>query len=471
MSSATLSQTLTAKYEDLYALTPFQQGILFHVLDTPNAGVYLNQQRYTLRGDLDLEAFKKALQGVMDRHQILRTSFVLSAPSGPLQVVYRKLNLPWTMHDWSDMPRAEADERIQAFVQADFKQGFDLVRAPLMRITLIKIEPDLYEFVWSFHLLLMDGWSMQVILRELLALYHGLVAGKPANLPPPVLYRDFINWLQQQPEDQAEGYWRKTLAGFTTPTPLGYDRLPLPDVPEEPDFKEKIVLLDEASSDQVRAFSLQQRLTLNTVIQGAWTLLLSSRSGMTDLLFGAAVSGRSAGIPRIDSAVGIFVNVVPTRVRVPADERVASWLRGIQRQQAEARRFEFCSLVRVQSWSEVPRTQPLFESGIVFQNFPAMASAPDEETGSVKVVGVHLIERNNIPMLLVVEPGARFHFRIVYMGSRFDDNTIDQVLENFQRILMELINNPDAPVASISHHGDNERQSLIDSFNQSLASL
>ena len=471
MSSATLSKTLTAKYEDLYPLTPFQQGILFHVLDTPKAGVYLNQQRYTLRGDLDLEAFKQALQGVMDRHQILRTSFVLSAPSGPLQVVYRKLNLPWTMHDWSDLPREEKTQRLEALLQSDFKQGFDLLRAPLMRIILVRIEPDLYEFIWSFHLLLMDGWSMQVILRELLALYHGIVSGQPAQLPPPILYRDFITWLLQQPESQAENYWRKSLAGFTNPTPLGYDRTPLPGEVADPDFKETIVLLDEASSDQVRAFSVQQRLTLNTVIQGAWTLLLSRRSGMTDLLFGTAVSGRSAVIPRIDSAVGVFVNVLPTRVSVPADQRAASWLRDIQRQQAEARRFEFCSLVRIQSWSEVPRNRTLFESGIVFQNFPTMVSASHADTNTVKVVGVHLIERNNIPMLLVVEPGARFHFRIVYMGSRFDDSTIDQILENFQRILMELINNAHAPVASISHHGDNERQSLIDSFNQSLASL
>ena len=465
MSSATLPAALSAKFEDLYPLTPFQQGMLFHVLDTPEAGVYLNQQRYTLRGELELPAFKQALQGVMDRHQILRTSFVLSAPGGPLQVVYRRLNLPWTMHDWSGLSRVEADERFREFLHSDFLQGFDLQRAPLMRITLIRIEPDLYEFVWSFHLLLMDGWSMQVMLRELLALYHGIVTGQPADLLPPIPYREFIKWLQQQPEDQAETYWRKTLAGFTDPTPLNFDRTPLPDVPEHPDFKETIVLLDEARSDQVRAFAVQQRLTLNTLVQGAWALLLSRRSGTEDVVFGTVVSGRSAMIPRIDSAVGVFINALPSRVRVPVDGRVRSWLREVQRQQAEARRFEFCSLVRIQAWSEVPRDKPLFESAIVFQNFPTMVSTSEAET--VKVVGVNLIERNNIPMLLVVEPGKRFHFRIVYMGSRFDDPTIDEILESFQRILLELTTDPNAALASISHRGDLERQSLIDSFNQS----
>ena len=462
--------SLTANFEDVYPLTPFQQGMLFHVLDTPEAGVYLNQQRYTLRGELDLAAFKQALQGVMDRHQILRTAFVLSAPGGPLQVVFRRLNLPWVMHDWSELSPSQSAERLDAFLQTDFQSGFDLQRAPLMRITLIRTQKNTYEFIWSFHLLLMDGWSMQVMLRELLAFYHGIVSGQPVELPPPIPYRDFIKWLQQQSEADAEMHWRKTLAGFTRPTPLNFDRTPPSGVPERPNFKEKIVYLDERNSENLRAFSTQHRLTLNTIIQGAWALFLSRRSGTTDVLFASVVSGRSAVIPRIDSAVGVFVNALPARVRVPVDGNVVPWLKDVQKQQAESRLFEFCSLVRIQSWSEVPRSQPLFESVVIFQNLPRMVSMPDSSS-AVQVVGVSLIERNNVPLALVVEPGDRFHFRIVYMGSRFDDATIDRMLENFQKIIIDLTNNSDAALASISYQVDTERQLLIDSFNQSLASL
>ena len=464
-----MSSSLAEKFEDVYPLTPFQQGMLFHVLDTPDAGVYLNQQRYTLRGDLNLPAFKQALQGVMDRHQILRTAFVLAAPGGPLQVVFRRLNLPWTMHDWSELSRGESAERLDAFLQSDFQAGFDLQRAPLTRTTLLRTEVDTYEFIWSFHLLLMDGWSMQVILRELLAIYHGLVSDEPVDLPPPIPYRNFINWLQRQSEDQAEAYWRKALAGFNRPTSLAFDRTPLPNEPERPDFKEKIVLLDETNTEKLRAFSVQHRLTLNTIIQGAWALFLSRRSGTDDVVFASVVSGRSAVIPRIDSAVGVFVNALPARIRVPVDGQVVTWLRDVQKQQAEARRFEFCSLVRIQQWSELPRSVPLFQSVVIFQNFPTMVTVPESST--VKVVGVSLIERNNVPLALVVEPGTRFHFRIVYMGSRFDDLTIDRMLENFRRILIELISNSDRALSSISYQVDTERQLLIDGFNQSVASL
>lgn len=464
-----MSSALTANFEDVYPLTPFQQGVLFHVLDAPDAGMYLNQQRYTLRGELDLPAFKKALQAVMNRHQILRTAFLLSGLDGPHQVVYRDVKLRWVMHDWSELSPAETSERLEAFLQADFQSGFDLKRVPLNRTTLIRMEKDLYEFIWSFHLLLMDGWSMQVMLKDLLALYHSFHTGEAIELEPPLLYREFIKWQQQQPQDQAEDYWRKTLTGFASPTPLVFDRMPQPGVSEQPAFKEKVVLLDEPATNNLRDFAFQYRLTLNTMLQGAWALLLSRRSGTTDVVFGSAVSGRSAFIPKIDNAVGVFVNVLPARVLVPRDLQVVPWLRNLQKQQAEARRFEFCSLASIHGWSEMPRNWPLFESVLVFQNFPTGVTLP-ESTG-IEVIRVSLIERNSAPLALVVEPGSRLHLRLVYMSSRFDDATIDEMLEKLQRILIELTTNSSAPVSSISYHEEEERKLLIESFNQSLASL
>jgi condensation domain-containing protein len=464
-----MSSALTAKFEDVYPLTPFQQGVLFHVLDTPDAGMYLNQQRYTLRGDLDLPAFKQALQAVMNRHPILRTAFLLAGLDGPHQVVYRQVKLPWLMYDWSHLSPAEAAARVDAFLRSDFQSGFDLKHVPLNRTTLIRTAPDVYEFIWSFHLLLMDGWSMQVILRDLLTLYQSFHTGQPVELEPPLPYREFIKWQQRQPQDQAEAYWRKTLMGFNSPTSLVYDRMPVDGVPEKPDFKEHVVLLDEATTEQLRTFTLQHKLTLNTLLQGAWALLLSRRSGTNDVVFGSAVSGRSPFIPKIDHAVGVFVNVLPARVFVPRDVPVVQWLKNFQKQQAEARRFEFCSLANIHGWSDMPRSKPLFESVVVFQNFPTGGALP--ETSGIKVVGVGLLERNSVPLALVGEPGARMHLRLVYMGSRFDDATIEQMHANLRHILVDLATNSDAPLSTISYQADTERQFLIDSFNQSLASL
>jgi len=464
-----MSSSLAAKFEDIYPLTPFQQGVLFHVLDAPDAGMYLNQQRYTLRGDLHLAAFKQALEGVVSRHQILRTAFLLSGLDGPHQIVYRQARLPWAMFDWSELPSAESSARMQAFLRSDYQQGFDLKRVPLNRMTLLHTGHDMYEFVWSFHLLLMDGWSMQVMLKDLLTLYHSIRTGQTVELETPLPYREFIKWQQRQPQDQAEAYWRNVLKGFTTPTPLVFDKTPPAGIAVRPDFKEKNVVLDEETTNSLRLFGNKYHLTLNTLIQGAWALLLSRRSGTDDVLFGNAVSGRSAAIPKIDSAVGLFVNVLPVRVIVPPAARVIDWLNGLQKQQVEEMRYEFCSLASIHRWSDVPRDQPFFDSVIVFQNYPGGVAVP--ESAGIEVVNVEVIERSNVPLALVPNPAPQLALKIVYMGSRFEDATIDRILENLSRILTELPANAGAALASISYQVDTERQLLIDSFNQSLASL
>jgi amino acid adenylation domain-containing protein len=455
--------------EDVYPLTPFQQGMLFHVLDAPDAGMYLNQQRYTLKGELDLSAFRNAFQAVMDRHQILRTAFNLSAPDGPVQMVYRHLNIPWAVHDWRELSPAEEAEALQSLLQADYECGFDLAHPPLLRITLVRTEPEVYEFIWSFHLLLLDGWSVQVIFNELLSFYRAFRTGQAVTLEPPIRYRDYIDWLQRQSQDQAESYWRRSLAGFTTPTSLGADRTAVAGAPSTQTYKEKRLVLDDAITTALHSFAGQHRLTLNTLIQGAWALLLSRRSGSDDVVFGSVVAGRAADFPGIDAAVGVFVNALPARVRVPDDGPVAPWLEELQTQQAEARSFEYCSLVSIQGWSEVPRRQPLFESVLIFQNILHDDSLPESE--GVKVLGISSTERSNLPLALVVEPGARLVFRIVYQSSRFEDATIDRILENLQRTISGITTNPSTTLSSLSYHADTQRKLLIDSFNQSLASL
>ena len=167
--------------EDSYPLTSFQQGILFHILDRPARGIYLNQQSYTLKGQLDVQALQKAFQEVVDRHQILRTAFILSAQGGPLQMVFRQVNLPWAMYDWRDLPPAEADEHLALLQQTEYGLGFELSRAPLMRLTLVQRDADLYEFIWSYHLLLLDGASGAVALKSCLNFMKAFKHASPSS--------------------------------------------------------------------------------------------------------------------------------------------------------------------------------------------------------------------------------------------------------------------------------------------------
>jgi non-ribosomal peptide synthetase component F len=216
----------------------------------------------------------------------------------------------------------------------------------------------------------------------------------------------------------------------------------------------------------VRSYAAQHRLTLNTLVQGAWALLLSRRSGTDDVVFGSVVSGRAADFQGIDSAVGVFVNAIPARVRVPSDGPVVPWLEEIQKQQVEARRFEFCSLVDIQGWSEVARRNPLFESVLIFQNIPADRALPESE--GVSVVKISATERSNLPLALIVEPASQLRYRIVYQSNRFEEPTIARILQNLQRTITEITSGAVTTLASLSP-AELERKQLLDSFNQSFA--
>lgn len=459
-----LLTTEAENIEDIYPLTSFQQGMLFHILNAPDAGIYLNQQRYTLRGSLDLPAFRKAFDLVMERHQIIRTAFLLSALNGPAQVVYRRLTLPWVEYDWQELSAERQVNKLDELLKADYDRGFELTRAPLMRVAVIRRESDLYEFIWSFHLLLMDGWSVPIIFRELLAFYRALRGAQPVELERPVRYGDYIAWLQKQDQLPPEKYWRDTLDGFVSPTSLAFDKTPAADTAEQQGYGERSLLLNEDTTALFRSFAIRHRLTINTLLQGAWASLLSRRSGKDDVVFGSVVSGRAAGFPGVDSAVGVFVNALPVRVRLPPDGALVPWLLDLQAQQAEARRFEFCSLVRIQGWSEVPRGVPLFNSVLIFQNIPTDLSLPESE--GLNVIGIHSTERTNVPLALVVEPHSQMLLRIVYQRSRFNDSTIARILESLQRCLIEITTNSEATLATLNGY-DPERTQLVNTFNQS----
>jgi hypothetical protein len=453
--------------EDIYPLSPLQQGMLFHLMLAPGAGMYLNQMRCTLSGELDVEAFKAAFQQVIDRQQVLRTAFAWGTHDRPFQVVHRRMTLPWDEHDWRGVPATEQQERIEGMLREGQARGFDISRVPLMNVVLIRLRDDVYQLFWSYHLMILDGWSTSLILKEVIAAYGALRRKQPAGLEPPVPYRKYIDWIQRQDQGEAEAFWRRTLRGFNTPTPLVEDRRPSGERPLADPFRERALQFAEADTDTLRSFSKTRRLTLNTLTQATWALLLARRSGTDDVVFGGVVSGRPVDLPGIESAVGLFINTLPVRVVIEHDAPVLPWLRAIQTQQAQARRFEYSSLVDVQGWSDVPRGRNLFESILIFQNFPSDVSLAGPGT-NLRVVEMGLVERNSYPLTLVVEPGARLLIKLVYDSRRFDEATVDRLMESFRRLLLNMLERAEDTLASLSPETEVESASLLDAFNQSL---
>ncbi|WP_299491399.1 condensation domain-containing protein, partial [Acaryochloris sp. IP29b_bin.137] len=362
-----------AQVLDIYELSPTQQGMLFHTLFAPDTGIYFEQRHCLLQGTLDCDAFMQAWQQVVDRYDVLRTDFHWQEADQPLQVVYDTVALPWIVEDWQALTPAQQAAKLEALLAQDRAQGFQLDQAPLMRCALLQLSPDLYRFIWSYHHLLMDGWCNGVLVKDVLAIYRSIREDSTLQLLPPKLYKDYIVWLQQQDQTQSENYWRQILSGFEAPTPLGIDRAaPLQG---HSSFGEQQSQLTAALSADLQAFAQRSRLTLNTLFQGVWAIILSRYSGQSDVLFGITVSGRPPILAGIESMVGLFINTVPLRSHVPSDASLLQWLQELQQEQRDREAYGYSALTDLQSWSDIPSGSPLFESLLVFENYPVSIEA------------------------------------------------------------------------------------------------
>jgi amino acid adenylation domain-containing protein/non-ribosomal peptide synthase protein (TIGR01720 family) len=422
--------------EDVYPLSPMQEGLLFHSLFAPRSGVYVEQLSCRIERGLDVESFKRAWQAVVDRHPMLRSSFAWEELREPLQVVWRDVKLAWCEEDWRGLDPAEQRRRLDEVLQANREHGFDLRRAPLIRLALFQTGADAYRFVWCYHHVLLDGWCTDLLFKELFACYESCRSGVPLHLQRPRPYRDFVAWLRRQDRGRAEEFWRGALLGFRSPTPLGEERPPgsEPSADGE-DLGEELLRLSRESTQAVEALARRLQVTLNTVLQGAWALLLSRYAGEDDVVFGATVSGRPAELAGATSMLGLFINTLPVRVRVNPDLRVREYLQALQRQQAEARAYDYSALVDIQSWSEVPRGKPLFASLLAFENYPVDASIRERAGETLGISGVRDVERTNYPLTLAALPGAELQVCFDYDGRRLGTALVRRMIADLAKLL------------------------------------
>ena len=414
--------------EDAYPLSPMQEGLLFHNLYAPESGLYVAQYACEMQ-NVDVDALRRAWQEIVDRHGAFRTAFVWKNVEKPLQVVGRRVELPFQVEDWRTLAATEQQQQLDSYLETDRRRGFALNKAPLLRIALFQTSDDTYQLVLSHHHITVDGWSMALVFQEAFALYEAYAAGRDLQLSPSAPYRNYIAWLQQQDLNQAETFWRENLNGFTTPTPLVIDRV---SALHGETFAEQHVKLSTATTAALQTLARQQQLTMNTLVQGAWALLLSRYSGERDVVFGSVIAGRPGALPNVESMVGIFINNLPVRVRVAPETQLIPWLQKLQEQVSEARQYEYSPLAQVQGWSDVPRGLPLFSSIVAFQNFP---STPAREHGERKIGTLRTFESQNYPLALTASVGSELSLVLKYNVSLFESSAITRMLGHLETLL------------------------------------
>jgi amino acid adenylation domain-containing protein len=447
--------------EAFYPLSPMQQGMLFHTLYSPGSGIYLDQISCVLSGELNVAAFGRAWRQVLDRHAALRTGFLWEGLKEPVQVVRRGVELPLETLDWSAVDEDGQRALFDAHLETNRKLGFELSNPPLMRLALIKLGDRRHRLVWSRHHMVMDGWSVSILLGELFAAYDAFSEGMDFGLPAARPFRDYIAWLKRQDMAQAERFWRRALKGFTAPTRLG--AAPASGQGAGDPYAKREIRLSAELTSGLRSFAGAWGLTLNTVIQGAWALLLNRYSGERDVLFGATVSGRPSSLPGVESMLGLFINTVPVRVDVPPDAPLIEILRGIQDQQSEVRQYDYAPLMEVHGWSEVPRGTPLFETLLVFQNYP-LDEGLREQKSEIEIQDFRSFEQTNYPLTLDVGPGPQILLRALYDGGRFDSATVERILGHLEALLEGFLTGDVRRQENLSLASGREK-SLLESWN------
>jgi amino acid adenylation domain-containing protein len=449
---------------DFYRLSPMQEGMLFHTLQDGTAGAYIEVTTCVLAGNVDGSVMREAWRQIVARHDILRAAFLWEGLDEPLQIIRRTVDLPWIEYDWRELTAAEQASELKCLLQAERLQGFELEQAPLMRFSFIRIGLEKFRLVWTHHHLLFDGWSSGILLREFFAYYDGIRSGRVVSLPDPEPYRSFIEWLQTRDRSAASRFWRSYLQGLTEPTHLSADAL----FPNNGLPPRKVGVfqfdIDGWELGRLQQFSRDHRLTINTLVQAAWACLLSRYAAKRGVVFGCTVSGRPPELRNAGSIVGLLINTLPVRIDAGSKQPMVEWLTAIQSAQLDLEAFGYPSLTDIHGWSDIPRSLPLFETLLVFENHPVSEVLRDQQS-RIEIRESEGYEQTNYPLNLIAgQMGSRLRLKFIFDAERFTDAETERLSNRFRTALVSI---PDAKnAAAVSIVNSCEKESILVRWNR-----
>lgn len=445
--------------EGVYATTHMQQGMLFHGLYSPDSGAYITQTSCLIE-HLDVDCLRKAWAHVLDDTPMLRTAFVWKRIEDVKQVVVRPgvLSVPIRIEDWSGLSDDELQRRTETLRHEDRARGFAVSRAPLMRITLCKVDDKTHWLLWTIHHLLVDGWSQRAVLSDVFEAYARIFAGaQPVSAVRPP-FSSYITWLASQDIEAASDRWRAELAGYAGGVSVGVDRAAAERYGSAGTYVEYESVVSEELAARLRERARASGVTLNTVMQGAWALLLSRYSRRVDVVFGAVSSGRTAPVADIERMIGMLINTLPVRARIAEEARIDDWLIELHRRQGQLRQLDFTPIETVNKCSELPAGVPLYDSVLVFENLPDIQRVGDTGTAIRDVRGG---QRVNYPLVLVVWPWKEIGLVFAYDTRRFSVEAIKRMSADLVGILRNIADGNATRLAEIQVVSDSDAAAAV----------
>uniref|UniRef100_UPI0019F4AAE3 condensation domain-containing protein n=1 Tax=Rhodococcus sp. TaxID=1831 RepID=UPI0019F4AAE3 len=450
---------------DVWSLSPLQSGLLFHASMTADerADVYTMQAVLDLGGEVDPDRLRGAGQALLDRYTNLRAAFVTDEAGRSLQFVLDDVELPWRSVEASDLPDGESG--VPALLAQEKARRFDMDRAPLIRFLLVKSGENRCHLAVTAHHILLDGWSMPLLMQDLMALY--VLRGDRAALPPAHSYADFLGWLEQQDHAASLDRWAEAMRGISEPTTVA----PVQRDPNNDTMSNKSVLVDTDRTARLTALATEIGVTVNTLVQAAWGVLLGRITGSADVVFGATVSGRPADLPGVETMVGLFINTLPVRVRIHPDEPVKQMLRRVQSEQADLLDHHYVGLPEIEQRIGTPIG---FDSLLVFESYPIDREALTDAAGSLDgmtITDVVMNDATHYPIALMAVAGTQLELTFKYLERFFDEQEIGSISERLVRVLDAFVSEPEGVVGDIDLVDADERARLVAESGPSAAVL
>jgi amino acid adenylation domain-containing protein/non-ribosomal peptide synthase protein (TIGR01720 family) len=445
--------------EDILPLSPVQEGMLFHAFyDAGGPDVYNVQIALRLEGPLDEESLQGAAKALLYRHKNLCVAFKHKDLDQPVQIVPRDVSVPWQALDFSMLEPVERERSWTELIQRDRLARFNPAVSPLFRFLLVRCAPEEFRLLITTHHILVDGWSVPLMISELQHLY--VHHGSAAALPRVTAFRDYLTWLSSRDRSAAEAGWREALTGLEEGTRIS----PLASL-GDPKIPERIIVdLDEELTRRLTEQARARNLTLNTIVQGAWAVLLSRQTGREDVVFGSTVSGRSPEIAGVENMIGLLINTVPTRVTLRSADSFNDLVSRLNQQQSRLLAHQYLGLVEIQ---RLTRLSELFDTLVVFENFPRGTGADTGPSGGgLRFSVMDLNDAAHYPLTVVVAPGRRLGMYFTYHPDHFDSNLIEILSQRFVRLLTAYATSPDQPVSFIDLLDERERRQIVVEFNQ-----
>ncbi len=439
--------------KNIYALTPLQEGILFHALYAKENATYFEQFNYHISGEMNIPLFEAAWNELMRRHDIFRTVIVHKNVPQPLQIVLKERKIDFVSEDLRSLsPEARRDCWL-TYREKDKKRYFDLSKDVLMRIAVFQLGEKSFNVTWSFHHIVMDGWSVGIVYDELLALYHSMRKGNKITLPLPVPFGEYVKWLKKQDTEAAKNYWSRYLAGYRRLT--GIPRIA---GEKKKEFVKKTFefKLSETLSEGLRETAARNHVTVNTVIQVIWGILLQKYNNVADVVFASTVSGRPADLKGVERIVGLFINAIPVRIQIKPGQTVRDLLQKTHQDAAENKDYHYYSLADIQAKTLLK--QHLLDHLLIFESYPDLGKSKERDESDFIVDEFEQFELTNYDLSVQVFPEETFHFCVIYNASVYEQGIIEKIEPHLKTIIETILKDTESEPAQITVLSSEEQE-------------